>query len=172
MKKYDLKCKNNRNRNLPIPKMNYPFFIFSCGRSGSSLLSRMLNSHDRLAVPYESHLFNTFYPWLIYYGDLKNKKNQVRMVDDILSTDVLHDFSPRLESRQVIDSIERNDFGGVVEAVLSCWARTQQKPRWGEKTPKHINFWRQILRYFPDAKFIHIVRDGRDTALSWIRARF
>lgn len=172
MKKYDLKFENNRNGDLSISKVNSPFFIFSCGRSGSSLLSRMLNSHYRLAVPYESHLFNTFYPWLKYYGDLEDRRNQMRMVNDILSTDVLNDFSPRLKPRQVIGLIKKNDFGGIVEAVLSCWAETQQKSRWGEKTPKHINFWRQILRYFPDAKFLHIVRDGRDVALSWIRARF
>jgi len=59
MKKYDLKFENNRNGDLLISKVNSPFFILSCGRSGSSLLSLMLNSHYRLAVPYESHLFNT-----------------------------------------------------------------------------------------------------------------
>ena len=151
---------------------NFPFFIFSCGRSGSSLLSRILNSHNKIAVPYESHLFNTFYPWLKYYGDLEDKRNLIRIVNDILSTDVLNDFSPRLNSKEVIDSIEKSDFGGIVESVLSCWAKSQNKQRWGEKTPKHLYFWRQILKYFPNAKFIHMVRDGRDVALSWIRARF
>ena len=62
---------------------NAPFFIFGCGRSGTSLLSRMLNQHSRLAVPYESHLFNTFPPLLKYYGDLYSLPNRKRLVDDI-----------------------------------------------------------------------------------------
>jgi hypothetical protein len=45
-----------------------PFFILGAGRSGTSLLSRMLNQHPSLAVPPESHLYSTFYPWLRYYG--------------------------------------------------------------------------------------------------------
>ena len=57
-----------------------PFFIFGCGRSGTSLLSRMLNQHSRLAVPYESHLFNTFSPLLKYYGDLNSLPNRKRLI--------------------------------------------------------------------------------------------
>jgi hypothetical protein len=73
-----------------------PFFIFGCPRSGTSLLSRMLNSHERLALPYESHVFNNFYAWLKDYGSLATVDGRTQLIDDILTTDVMQDWRPRL----------------------------------------------------------------------------
>jgi hypothetical protein len=175
MNVFDLERPDINKKTFPktaVPVKNYPFFIFSCGRSGSSLLSRMLNKHPRIAVPYESHLFNTFYPWLKYYGDLTNPRNRERLVNDILSTDVLQDWSPQVDLRKVLSLIRVHNFGGIVDAILQSWAESLNKSRWGEKTPKHLFYWREIHEYFPKAKFIHIVRDGRDVSISWIKARF
>ncbi|WP_447968825.1 sulfotransferase family protein [Nitrospira sp. M1] len=153
-------------------KSNYPFFIFGCPRSGSSLLSRMLNAHPRLAVPFESHLFSMFYPLLPYYGDLCKAEVLEQLVCDILATDVMKDWSPPVKKNQVLSLIRVNNFGGIMDAVMRSWAQTQQKQRWGDKTPWHVQYWPQILQYFPHTKFIHIVRDGRDVAISLFRARF
>lgn len=149
-----------------------PFFILGCGRSGTSLLSRMLNQHPRIAVPYESHLFNTFYDWLHLYGDLQEEKNLERLVADILSTDVMRDWDPCLSQKEVRGQIQQKDFGGVVEALLSTYALKTGKARWGEKTPQHVYCWDAISQLFPQSRVIHIVRDGRDVALSLLRARF
>lgn len=155
-----------------ISNSNRPFFIFSCPRSGSSLLSRMLDQHPKLAVPYESHLFNTFYPWLKYYGDLWVPENRAKLMNDILSTDVLHDWSPPVNKNRALSLISAFDFGGVVDAILYSWTAQQGKLRWGEKTPHHVYYGSEIKNFFPNAQFIHIVRDGRDVATSWIRSRF
>jgi Sulfotransferase family len=56
--------------------------------------------------------------------------------------------------------------------VLSGWAEQQGKSRWGEKSPNHIFWWPFIENSFPQATVIHIVRDGRDVALSLIKAPF
>ncbi len=97
-----------------------PFFIFGCGRSGTSLLSRMLNQHSRLAVPYESHLFNTFLPILKYYGNLEEKKNRDNLISDILLTDVMNDWEPKLTVNEISKKIRRNNFGGIFEGILIC----------------------------------------------------
>lgn len=149
-----------------------PFFILSCARSGSSLLSRMLNSHPLLAVPPESHLFNIFYPWLPYYDDLSDPQRQQRLVDDILSTPHIQHWVPKLEREQVLSSIGTGDFRGIVDAILTAWATSQNKSHWGEKTPQHIHYWPAIIECFPNAHFIHLVRDGRDVAMSHLRAPF
>ena len=132
----------------------------------------MLNQHSRIAVPYESHLFNTFYPWLKYYGNLTKAENRERLVSDMLSTDVMQEWSPTVEKQKVLSSIRIYNFGGIVEAIFKPWTEGQGKIRWGEKTPHHLLYWREILEFFPKARFIHMVRDGRDVAISWIRARF
>lgn len=128
--------------------------------------------HPRLAVPGESHLFNIFYPLLPLYGDLSDIRNQEQLIHDILSTFNVRNWSPPVESEQVLESICVCNFSGVVDAVMTSWARQHDKPRWGEKTPHHTFFWREILDCFPNCRFIHLVRDGRDVALSYIKAPF
>ncbi|MDV3353614.1 sulfotransferase [Leptothoe sp. LEGE 181152] len=149
-----------------------PVFIFGCPRSGTSLLSRLIGSHPRIAIPFESHLYNTFYPWLKYYGDLGQLKNRERLVDDILATEVMRDWAPRLSRQEVLATISQYNFHGIVDGILRTWTQAQGKQRWGEKTPAHLFYWREILSAFPKMQVLHIVRDGRDVALSWEKARF
>lgn len=148
-----------------------PIFIFGCPRSGTSLLSKLLNSHPRIAIPYESLIYKTFYNWLKFYGDLNLPKNRERLLDDILSTGPLADWSPYPNRENTLKAIERYDFNGIFEAIVSTWAKDQGKQRWGEKTPAHIFYWRDILSGFPNLQIIHIIRDGRDCALSWKQSR-
>lgn len=151
---------------------NAPFFILGCPRSGTSLLSRMLDGHPRLTVPYESHLFNTFFPLLGRYGSLAAAENRRRLVQDILLTDVMNDWDPRLSVQDVVSRVRGESFGDIAGAVMESWAALQKKPRWGEKTPHHLHYWREIRTFFPKARFIHIVRDARDVSLSLVAARF
>jgi Sulfotransferase family len=149
-----------------------PFFILGSGRSGTSLLSRMLNQHPNLAVPPESHLYNTFHPWLGYYGNLAAEQNRANLVADIVATGPLRDWLPRLEADEVLVQVHGDDFGAVVDAVMRAWAAKQGKKRWGEKTPHHIRYWRHISADFKRPPLIHVVRDGRDVAISMMKARF
>ncbi len=166
MKSAELSSYSQQNRS------ERPIFIFGSARSGTSLLSRIIDAHPRIAIPYESHLYNTFYPWLKYYGDLELAKNRERLVDDILSTEVMKDWYPRPDRQLTLEAINRFDFHGVIDGLMSAWTTTEGKQRWGEKTPWHIFYWREIISGFPNAQVIHIVRDGRDSALSWKKARF
>ena len=59
-----------------------PFFILGAPRSGTSLLSRMLDSHPAIAVPDETKIFETFIPLLPLYGDLGQPARLRRLVDD------------------------------------------------------------------------------------------
>lgn len=149
-----------------------PIFIFGSARSGTSLLSRIINSHPKISVPFESHLYDTFIPWLKYYGDLSIAKNREQLIDDILNTECMRDWSPRPNRDRILEEISDYSFAGIVDGLISSWTLDQGKQRWGEKTPWHAYFWRDIVSDFPNCKIIHIVRDGRDSSLSWKNARF
>jgi hypothetical protein len=163
------------SRSLAFPRNrlhNNPFFIFGCPRSGTSLLSRMLGAHHNLAIPDESHLYNGIYPLVARYADLSQDAVRTRLVAEILKTEHIRAWTPRPSVVETLKGIERHDFHGIVDGLLRTWAAKLGKARWGEKTPQHTLCWRPILAGFPHAQVIHLVRDGRDVALSYKKAFF
>jgi hypothetical protein len=152
--------------------MGRPLFIFGCGRSGTSLLSRMLDSHPAIGVPFESHLYNRILPRIRRSADLGDPSTRRRILSTILGTEFVRQWSPRPSLETTLAAVRRPDFHGLVEALLGSWARSRGKARWGEKTPHHTLHWRSIVEGFPDLQILHVVRDGRDVALSFRSAPF
>jgi hypothetical protein len=149
-----------------------PFFILGAPRSGTSLLSRMLDSHPAIAVPDETKIFETFVPLLPLYGDLREPARLRRLVEDILGWRWIRRLPQPPRAAAVVERAARPDLGGVFGAVLDCWAEGQGKTRWGEKTPSNLRHWPEITAAFPAAAIVHILRDGRDVAISQIKAPF
>ncbi len=69
------------------------------------------------------------------------------------------------------DFADCRSFRAVVCRLFEAWARQDNKRRWGDKTPQYVTEMPVLLELFPKAKVIHIYRDGRDVALSWLRVR-
>ncbi len=149
-----------------------PFFVFGCPRSGTSLLTRMLDRHPAIAIPYESHLYNRVYPIVRRVDGLNSPRIRARVVAAILRTDYIRGWVPAPSLRETLAAITRDDFHGIVEGLMRAWTSGQGKSRWGEKTPQHTLHWRTILEGFPDVQVIHLIRDGRDVALSYRAAHF
>jgi hypothetical protein len=151
---------------------NAPFLIIGAQRSGTSLLSRILNQHPNIAVPGESFFFNTFGPLRRFYGDLSREENRNRLIDDALSTVKIREWTPPLQRAAVQAHLREHTLGGVFRAILDAWTAAQGKRRWGEKTPQHVLHWNDVREALPNVPVLHIVRDGRDVALSLIAAQF
>ncbi len=121
-----------------------PVVLGGCGRSGSTLLRMMLDSHRRICCGPESSVFRR------------------RAVD----ADALADrfgFG-REELRAIYDTARsRPEF---IEAFAALCMQKAGKARWAEKTPRNIGRIGEIFRCFPEARFIHVLRDGRDVACS------
>lgn len=148
------------------------FLIIGAHRSGTSLLTRILNQHSTLAVPPESFFFNTFVPLRKFYGDLERDENFARLIDDVLSTPKVAGWSPTPTREQILERVSERSMGSVFLALLDTWAESQGKTYWGEKTPHHVFYWPEISEALPDVPLVHIVRDGRDVALGLVKARF
>jgi hypothetical protein len=58
--------------------------------------------------------------------------------------------------------------GEAIAAIFETYAEKVGKPRWGDKTPMYMRHLPLLERLFPDSQYVHLVRDGRDAALSFI----
>ena len=136
-----------------------PFFIVGCPRSGTTLLSVLLDRHSRLCVPPETGFFAEVAP-----------KLPSRDAQSLLDT--LRGW-PRLPELNLTPGAVLRHLGGkpasiagVLTAILELYAEAEGKARCGEKTPQHLLQVPMILQHFPRARIVCLLRDGRDVALS------
>lgn len=142
-----------------------PVFIVGCPRSGTSLLRNLLRSHPHLAFPRESHFIPRFSR---AYGDPRDEHAAIDLARRVLSLSWIE----RWELDVTPDAFAGcRSFRAVVSTLFEAWARREGKPRWGDKTPHYLTEIRTLLRLFPEGQVVHVYRDGRDVALSWLRTR-
>lgn len=145
-----------------------PVFLLGTERSGSNLLRLILNAHSRIHVPHPPHVVRYFDPLEASYGDLSDPERFDLLVRDVLRLLRVHIHPWTLQptiAEVVARAPSRSVFG--VYAALQDLSRTQVgKARWGCKSTFMIHHVDTVLAHFPDARFVHLVRDPRDVAVS------
>ena len=144
-----------------------PVFVLGCPRSGTTLLYHMLLSAGNFAVyRAESEVLHLLEPGFGDLGVLKNRKRLLQSwVKSRLFTATGLQEGP-LEERLTAECRNAGDF---LRIVMEETARRQGVERWAECTPDHILYLARIKETIPNALVIHIIRDGRDVALSMER---
>lgn len=128
----------------PFSSESSPIVIGGCGRSGTTLLRVMLDTHPRLCIGPESSLFRPLWPSYRRLGQgFGLEEERIR-------------YLARQSSSQA----------QFIELFFDEYCRNREKPRWGEKTPRNIRHLDFIIKHFPRARFIHVIRDGRDLVCS------
>lgn len=135
-----------------------PIFILGVPRSGTTLLRTLLDSHPHIACGPEC-------PWIAgRYG----KGTHFKALFETLRSD-LH--GPVRNYTGVGEAEVARILGRAVSDILMTSARARGKKRWAEKTPVHLLDLDFLHACFPEACFVHIVRDGRDVACSAFNGR-
>jgi hypothetical protein len=75
------------------------------------------------------------------------------------------------ELRTRLEAADRLDATTAARCFFGLYADGQDKPRWGDKSPRYAVNMPLIKRTLPEARFIHLIRDGRDVALSALKGR-
>lgn len=155
---------------------NGPIFIVGAPRSGTTLLQRMLRSHPRISSPTgESHFFIPLLRDKTQYGDLSRVENVRALLEqmhkrwaEFLDTDF---HGVRFEVDSMANAIHARGakrMSEVLDALFRINAEGEDKARWLDKTPYYIHHIPTLLATYPDAQFVHIIRDGRDAVLSML----
>jgi len=132
----------------------------------------MLLSAGRFAVyRAETHLFNVLLP---RFGDPGHAANRSAMAEAFIRSDMFRVSG--LDAGAFRREIEAScrSAGDFLRLFMEAICRAQGTDRWAETTPVHVLHVPDIKATIPDALFIHVVRDGRDVAVSmmkqgWVR---
>jgi hypothetical protein len=141
-------------------------FIIGAPRSGTTFLASLLDK-TVYGKPVETHFITKYYKKLDSYGDISRFENFQFLVEDILKERPVQQWSLSLNVDNFYRSLPQGfDYKDVVNHILSLQKKDGNSTAWGDKTPHYIGDLDILLTLFPSARYIHIVRDGRDVALS------
>lgn len=153
-----------------------PFFIIGSGRSGNTLLRRILNNHSQLFIPPETYVLgsviNTFQ---IFRGArweeivvLVYSKFEMHPEFETFGLDSLSELKKEMihlpKSKRALDTL--------LNGFYLFYARKHniEKIRWGDKTPINTFIVSEIKKVLPNSKFIHIIRNPFDSIYSYVQS--
>ena len=138
-----------------------PLIVLGVGRSGTTLLRVMLDRNSQLAIPYETF----FVPQLAHRHGRRPQLD--KFIEDLGRLRTLYDWgiTPEDVRPRLHDGMTTRE---AIGAIFETFAERQGKTRWGDKTPLYMQQLPLLERLFPDARWVHLVRDGRDAALSFL----
>ena len=142
--------------------MTPPLVLLGVSRSGTTLLRIVLDRSPGIAIPDESF----FVPLLA-----RRHRRRVRVetfLDDLRRIPAIGAWGLSLDdvAARLHDGM---DVGAAVAAIFETYAECAGKPRWGDKTPMYMRHLPLLGRLFPRAQYVHLIRDGRDAATSFLQ---
>jgi hypothetical protein len=137
-------------------------FLVGVGRSGTTLLRLMLDAHDALAIPAETH----FIPAVAgMSGEPATLRR--RFLEALTGFETWPDLTiSAAELDAALAGIEPFTVADGVRCFYRLYAKRRGKTRVGDKSPPYCLHIATIARLLPEARFVHLIRDGRDVVLS------
>ena len=152
--------------------MNPVVFLVGCPRSGTTLLQRLVDAHPELAIVHETLWIPGFYE---------------RRVGLEPNGDVTPALLPRLlehrrfgqlgigadDLERLLEALAPVQYARFVGALFDRYGAARGKRLAGDKSPGYVRSIPILHELWPRAKFVHLIRDGRDVCLSatgWAKA--
>jgi Sulfotransferase family len=132
----------------------------------------MLDAHREVAIPDESHFV---VPMLSYRRRYERSDgfDADRFTSDLLAHFGFRGWNlPPEEATAAFRADPPRSVPGGLRAAYRLYAEHHGKPRYGDKTPIHVLHVPLLAGGFPEARFVHLIRDGRDVACSYLEQSF
>jgi hypothetical protein len=143
-----------------------PFlFLVGCPRSGTRMLGRLVNAHPEVAVVHEAR----FVPgWFVHRRGLTPDGLATReLVERLAEFERFEHLGvERGDLERLVATDEAVPYATFVSGLFDLHGRAQGKRLVADKTPRYVRHIPTLHELFPAAKIVHLVRDGRDVALS------
>ena len=147
-------------------------FLLSSERSGSNLVRRILNRSDEIAGPPAPQLLKAFGPYWPFIE--QNPQNAVRVAELALGLCYDHPspWDHQIDRAKLSESLSERGwaFEEICDFCYSEYARLDGKSGYMPKENFAFDYSFQLASRFPDSKFVYLVRDPRDFALSYKKA--
>ena len=153
--------------------MQFDFLICS-ERSGRNLITRILDAHPGVCAPFPRHAFSTFALNYYKYGDISRNQNWEILVHDMAAymNSGFSVWKTRVTPEMIFQNVKTRSLSEILRYIYELEAVAHHKKRIFVKENHAYAFLPFILNHFPEARFIHVVRDPRDMALTWKESAF
>ncbi len=165
--------------------------IVGAPRSGTYWVVNLMQTRLGVHIPTETHFFPLFQRYLWFWGDLGKARNRRRLLKNIYEfieawtarssiSDEYRVGVRRLSLLVTLDEgraerivAESHDYPSLVEALYRHFANIQEVQVSGDKSAHHrVIAPERLFDPFPQTKMLHVIRDGRDVAISWLKEWF
>lgn len=144
-----------------------PVFIVGCPRSGTTLLQNLLSAHPDVAIAPETHFIRRFWSRRTRNGDLDVGVNYSRVVEQIIAMPEFREMGLDSNAFREVTREGSRTYAELFRKLLILYGQSRSARIVGEKTPNHLFHMETLVRFFPWARFIHVIRDPRAVVNSW-----
>lgn len=158
----------SRELDFSPPTLEFPnpyVFLVGSPRSGTTMLKRMINAHPWVAITRETHWIPRFY----------EKKKGV--TEEGLVTEKLVEYlfehrrfdQMKIKRSALLKLVKEQPeatYASLVSQIFDNYGRRKKKPLVGDKTPTYVRKLPVLHKLWPEARIVHLIRDGRDVWLS------
>lgn len=145
----------------------FPIFVGS-GRSGTTMFRNVFDAHPELAMCHEAH----------FIAPMLRRRTRYEADTGFAADDFVSDLfaNPNFrrqgldeaDVRSTLTAAHPGTTADAIRTVMALYAQLRGKPLYGDKTPGYVISVDLLAEHFPEARFLHIIRDGRDVAMAYL----
>ena len=149
-----------------------PIVLLASERSGGNLLRAILGSHSQIAAPSPVHFLINVDPLLPLYGDLSEDASFREACDDVsrLLRHQIAGHGEPPEPEALFENARERSLVGLMDVAFHLLMQESGATRLLLKENEAFRYAHRLANAYPKIRFLYLVRDGRDAALSWLKS--